>query len=77
MVFCYSDIPKFKLDTNWICSKSDLGWQSEQSLTIHVWSFQTLICDVHAMTSDHHRWTQVSHALEQLHQLLYESDFAG
>ncbi|CDQ93975.1 unnamed protein product, partial [Oncorhynchus mykiss] len=23
-------------------------------------TMQTLICDVHAMTSDHHKWTQVS-----------------
>lgn len=25
---------------------------------------QTLICDVHAMTSDHHKWTQVKNQIK-------------
>lgn len=27
---------------------------------MHTFTLQTLICDVHAMTSDHHKWTQVT-----------------
>lgn len=35
---------------------------------------QTLICDVHAMTSDHHKWTQVLCQLSQWEKKTHTSD---
>lgn len=29
-----------------------------------MFALQTLICDVHAMTSDHHKWTQVKYCVQ-------------
>lgn len=54
--------------------KKSIKWKN-QWLTIFAFTLQTLICDVHAMTSDHHKWTQVNDRICLLFHLKYSSQF--